>query len=204
MRRPDQPASLLYRIIRPVARALFRVLVGWQVEGLHRVPLEGAVILVANHVSWLDPPLLGMLLPRPVYFMAKRELFRPRWFAFLLRLVGAYPVQRGAADRAAIRRSLSLLAQGHMVSVFPEGHRSSTGKLGPLQGGAALLAQYSGAWILPMGISPRYGLLRPVKLRIGQPFRVRPEDDRRAITESILSAIQKLIPDESPASKGSG
>ena len=95
-------------LVAPVYRGLLR----GRSRGLQHVPRHGALVVVANHGSHLDPPLLGHALPRPVSFMAKAELFKVPLLGRLIRSLGAYPVSRGASDREAIRTALGRLEQG--------------------------------------------------------------------------------------------
>lgn len=143
---------VLYRVGWVLCRGCFRLTYGWRIEGLEHVPREGPALVVANHLSFLDPPLLGAALERPVHFMAKQELFRYRPIAFFLRRLNAFPVKRGKPDRAAIREALSVLEDGKLLAMFPEGTRSRTGELLPGQSGVAMLALRSRAPVIPVGI----------------------------------------------------
>ncbi len=91
---------MLYYLGRALFRAVFQVLCRWEVEGRENVPSSGGLILAPNHLSYLDPPLAGSAVRRPVYFMAKRELFSVPVLGWLIRRTHAFPVSRGAADRA--------------------------------------------------------------------------------------------------------
>lgn len=144
---------LLYRFAHAFCRTYFALRYGWRVEGREHIPAEGPVILVANHISYLDPPLLGAAVHRPVHFMAKAELFRNRIIAKILRRFNAFPVERGTPDRQAIRRSLEVLSEGNVLVMFPEGTRSRTGELLPGQNGVALLALRTRATVIPAGIA---------------------------------------------------
>ena len=137
------------RILRPLLCAYFRV----RVTGLERVPRSGPVLLAINHLSMLDPILVGAVIPRPIYFMAKEELFRYPLLGRILRWVHAFPVRRGEPDREAIQYALKRLQEGQVVGIFPEGTRSLDGQLLTLHGGTALLALKSGAPILPVAIT---------------------------------------------------
>lgn len=194
---PGEPLSLpthvLQRLLRRPARFLFRTMVGWHVEGLQHVPDQGGAIVIANHTSWLDPPLLAMLFDRPIYFMTKQELFRSRVLKPLLWRAGAFPVHRHAPDRRAIRLSIALLRRGYLLSVMPEGHRSRTGGLGTFHEGAALLAQHSQAWILPLAIRPGYGFRRPVRVVIGEPFRADTRATREEVTRRMYREVERLL-----------
>ena len=127
-------------VCTPVVRTYFRE----RVEGREHVPKTGPFVLAANHVSYIDPVVLGVACPRPIHFMAKAELFRIPVLGFLIRELGAFPVQRGAADRSAIRRALRILNDGGVVGVFPEGTRNRRGEVLNPQGGAALIALKAG------------------------------------------------------------
>ena len=170
---------MLYYLGRCLFRLLFQVLGRWQVSGREHCPVTGPVILAPNHISYLDPPASGSGLHRPVHFMAKEELFRIPILGWVLPRVHAFPVRRGTADRAALRRAEQLLAQGEIVVIFPEGTRSPDGRLQSPELGIAFVALRSRAPVLPClltgtnrmlpGDSP---FIRPAKITIhyGQPL----------------------------------
>ncbi len=165
------------------------------------------MLVAANHASFLDPPLLGAALPRPVYFMAKSELFTSPLLRPLLVRVGAFPVRRGQSDRSAIRRAVALLAAGRVVGMFPEGTRSTTGELQPAQAGVALLALRTGAPVVPVGLSGTGKAMPPgrawphrvpVAIKVGPPLRFehRGRIDKellREVSEQVMAAIARLI-----------
>ncbi|MDA0999894.1 MAG: lysophospholipid acyltransferase family protein, partial [bacterium] len=125
---------------------------GYELQGLENVPREGPLIIAPTHRSYLDPILVSALLPRPLYYMAKEELFQRRPLAALVRAFGAYPVSREKPQRSAIRQTLSLLKAGGAVVIFPEGGIVNTlGELG-FKGGPAFISSLSGAPILPIHI----------------------------------------------------
>lgn len=119
-----------------------------------RVPPTGA-ILAGNHVSYLDPALLWCGSPRPVHFMAKRELWETGWLGWVLDQFWAFPVERSGADREAITTGTDLLTRGELLGVFPEGTRRRGGddELGQAHGGAAFMALRAGVPIVPVGIT---------------------------------------------------
>src|SRR5690606_31368421 len=104
------------------------------------------------HVGIIDPWLVGCITPRPVRFMAKEELFRPRILRWWLNAVGSFPVRRGEADREAIRTALSILRDGGIVGIFVEGTRNPDGRPLPIQHGAAMLAVRAGVPIVPVAM----------------------------------------------------
>jgi 1-acyl-sn-glycerol-3-phosphate acyltransferase len=133
--------------VSAVAHALFR----YRVVGAEHVPRTGGLIVAANHISNFDPPLLGVGVPRPVSYMAKKELFAMPILKQLLPLVNAYPVDRQAGGTAALRASLRMLKEGRCVGIFPEGGRNVSGT-NEEKAGAAFLAAASGAPVVPAAI----------------------------------------------------
>ena len=114
-----------YFFVFPIFRFLFR----GQIIGISNLPKTGGVVVVSNHGSHLDPPLLGHGLGRPVAFMAKSELFKVPILSFIISACGAYPVKRGAGDREAIRNASDRLNEGWATGVFLDGTRQENGEL---------------------------------------------------------------------------
>lgn len=144
----EHPATRLLRAMRPPAAWLMRR--RWRITVHHPelVPATGGVILAANHVGIVDGPMLATYAPRPVHALTKRELFDGRLGGFLRR-TGQIPLDRWAADPAAIRTSLRVIRDGGAVGIFPEGTRSS-GELERFHHGAAYLALVTGAAVVPV------------------------------------------------------
>jgi 1-acyl-sn-glycerol-3-phosphate acyltransferase len=120
--------------------------------GLEKVPKTGPLVVVCNHGSYYDPPLLSTTIRRPVSFMAKEELFNVPVLKQLIRLYGAYPVKRGSGDRQAIRLALNALKDGWAVGLFLEGTRTNDGRIYEPKLGAALIAAKANAPILPVSL----------------------------------------------------
>lgn len=170
---------MFYVIARAILRVILKIGFKARVEGESNVPSEGPVILVANHLSMLDPIVLGCAIPRPVRFMAKHELFSNRLFAWVLTSLGAFPVRRGQADREAFHKALEVLLKGQVLGIFPEGTRSLTGRLQAPYSGAVILAEKTGAPIVPVGIVGTDKILRKgavlprpgrISVRVGRPI----------------------------------
>jgi 1-acyl-sn-glycerol-3-phosphate acyltransferase len=195
---------------------LARVLFAARIEGVEHVPGSGAFIVVANHCSNLDPPIIGWAtghqVGRVVHFMAKVEMSRWPIVGWLARQSGVYFVRRGEGDRAAQRFSLEALAAGRPIAIFPEGTRSRDGHLKAGKTGAAYLALRSGAPLLPVAISGTHRIFpgrsrwpQPtrVRIRIGEPFSLghaaEGRLDREALdtsTERILATIEAMLPED--------
>jgi len=194
--------SLTYRLVSallvfPLFRGLFR----GSTRGNQHVPSQGPVVVVANHGSHLDPPLLGHALGRPVAFMAKAELFRIPVLGSLIRACGAYPVKRGASDREAIRTATARLQDGWATGVFLDGTRQTDGRVNQPMPGAALLAARSGAPLLPVAIINSHRALGPgqsvprlvpIQLRIGEPLPP-PASRRKPDLEATTLELQRRI-----------
>jgi 1-acyl-sn-glycerol-3-phosphate acyltransferase len=181
---------MLYTFLKPIAVALMRLFFRLEARGREHVPREGALLLVSNHVSVLDPPLVGGATPRKLYFLAKEELFRIPIFGRLIHAVNARPVRRDGSDSRALKSTLRLLGEGKAILIFPEGTRGrGDGRLGEGKPGAGMLAVMSGAAVVPVYVSgtdralPRGATLpRPAKVRVrfGPPLHFKAgRDDRR-------------------------
>lgn len=164
---------MLYAILKPIAVALMRLLFRLEIVSPGLVPATGPVLIVSNHVSVLDPPLVGGAAPRPLYFMAKEELFRIPLFGRLIRSLNARPVRRDGSDMRALKAALAQLEEGHALLVFPEGTRGEEGQ--PLRDGkpgVGMLAVLSGAPVVPVYVSGS-GVALPRGRTLPRPARVR-------------------------------
>ncbi len=193
---------IFYWIGRAFCRFLIFFIWRWRVEGLENFPSEGPVIVVANHVSYWDPVLIGSALPRQVFFMAKKELFSIPVLGLSLKSWGVFPVDRSRPDRGAIKRALDLLKQGQVVAVFPEGTRSKNGSLLPFSTGAAYFATRTGVPVCPVAVitvrgSSSWGLWRRLTLRIGSgtSFSGDRKQDLESVTSQMVLEIQELLTD---------
>jgi 1-acyl-sn-glycerol-3-phosphate acyltransferase len=179
------------------------------VKGRSHVPLEGPAILAPIHRSFADFAFSAFLTRRKLFFMTKDELWRSRPLGKLLLALGAFPVQRDAADREALRRAQEVLERGQLLVLFPEGTRGEGPSVGELHEGAAFLAARTGAPIVPVGIGGS-DVSMPKGRRIPKPLRIRivvgeplaaparteggrvPRSSIHATTDALRGAIQAV------------
>lgn len=192
-----------WRLLWFIANALAWVVLGLRVQGREKVPLRGGVLLASNHLSFLDPPLLGTAAPRELFFLAKEGLFhQSRFFTWLITAFNAIPIRAGSGGHDALRAASSLLKAGRAVVVFPEGTRSPTGVLLPAKAGIGLLALKAGVPVVPIrvqGSAASIGrlILRRDRLRVtfGDPLVPRRIEgtSRRESYESFSSEVFRRI-----------
>lgn len=175
---------------RSLVRTLYRV----EVRGSERVPAHGPCLLVANHESVVDPFVLALVTLRRVRYMAKAELFRNRLLAAALRSLGAFPVERGAGDRAAFREAVELLERGELLGIFPQGtakqHRPRA-----WQRGAARLALVTGAPIVPVRMAGTRDLppRARVEIRVGAPIAVERRHPTVAAAKALTAQVERGV-----------
>ncbi|MHB1323428.1 MAG: lysophospholipid acyltransferase family protein [Coriobacteriia bacterium] len=200
---------VLARVVRATLGRVVLLLFRTRVTGAENIPGGGA-LLAGNHVSYMDPVLLWCASPRPVHFMAKRELWESPVIRWLLPRLWGFPVNRGEADRAAITTATSLLSSGELVGVFPEGSRSSdaNAELGEAHGGAAFIALRAGVPVVPVAFTgtekvwPRgrtLPRLARTAIRIGAPVlpaEVLPQGGRKERVEALTRLVMERIAEE--------
>lgn len=183
---PAKPPPF-YRFVRSIVRGLVRAYGGVQIVGAENIPPSGPVILAPNHRAHVDPPYLALISSRPIAFMGKEELFHVPILRQIITRVGAFPVRRGAADRAALRHAVGLLKDGGVVLIFPEGTRSEDGRLGVAEKGFALIARQADAVIVPVAIEGTERML-PKGAKFIKRSRVRITVGKPLTTQGILAA----------------
>jgi len=179
--------------VSAIARTLWRA----RVLGAANVPAAGPLIVACNHVSYLDPPILGCLCPRRISYMAKKELFAIPVLGTVIRALGAYPVDRRGSATAAVKRSLQVLEAGGAIGIFPEGTRNTTGTIAP-QIGAALLASLAQVPVVPACVRGSDRALRLARMDVifgaplSPPARKATRGDLAKFTAEIMKAIGEL------------
>ncbi len=168
----------VYLMVRALFQPFFHVYFRMTRIGREHIPAKGPVIVAANHRSFLDPFVIATMARRPMYYVAKKELFRRRWMGWILNALGAFPVDRGAGDADSIETAKAILARGDIVLIFPEGTRTRPGSLGKPRRGVGRLALETGTPVVPVAVigteAVRRGWrIRPHKVRIraGRPLR---------------------------------
>ncbi len=188
----------LYRLLertgfRPIATWLYRV----ELVGVERIPASGPAILVANHESLFDPWILALATPRPIRYMAKSELWRHRTVGTVMESFGAFPVERGAGDAAAMSRAAQLLEQGQLLGLFPQG-TSKTHSPRRYHRGAARLALATGAPLVPVTLHDTRGAPWPWRPRntsliVHEPIQVEPVRATVSAAKALTAELQRRI-----------
>ena len=168
----------VYWIVRALFQPFFHIYFRMSRIGREHIPVDGPVIFAANHRSFLDPFVIACMSRRPLYYVAKKELFAHRLTAWFLNSLGAFPIDRGDADRDAMSTAREILQRGDSVLIFPEGTRTRPGTLGAPKRGVGRLALETGAPVIPIAVigteTIRRGWrIRPhkVSIRAGAPLR---------------------------------
>jgi 1-acyl-sn-glycerol-3-phosphate acyltransferase len=203
----------VYDCTRPFAAVALRFLCRYEYRNRKRKLPDGPLIVVSNHLSWFDIPLIGLGIPRQIAFMAKKEYFHSPFHRRLVDIYGGFTVERGAVDGTALRKAFDVLDEGRCLGIFPEGTRSKSLQLQQGHVGTAFIALHKNAYILPVGVSGTEKirikfqgisniLYRPkVVINIGEPF-ILPDvqghpsrKDRDRSTDIIMRSIADLLPE---------
>ncbi|AQR79416.1 lysophospholipid acyltransferase family protein [Paenibacillus larvae] len=187
---------MFYRFARAVCYGYFKLLYRLTVIGLEHIPTTGGVLLCSNHISTLDPPIIGVPIKREVHFMAKAELFNIPVLGWLIKKLNAFPVKRGGVSKETIKLSIKLLREGKVMGIFPEGTRGNNTGMG--KKGAAMFAVKSGAAVIPVAIIGNYKPFRKMTVIYGPavdmtPFESGTNEDLEKATEKIMMEIRNLI-----------
>lgn len=190
---------MLYKIAKGILRPIFKILYRINIVGKENLPKQGSIIICANHANAIDPIFLGVSMPyKKIYSMAKAELFSNKLFGYILSKLFVFPVKRGEADIKSIKTALTILNNGQVMGIFPEGTRNKTDEV-KAEPGIAMLAVKAHAQILPIAIISNYKLFNKTILKIGQPMKLDQyynarlqNEDYQNISLDIMKQIYKM------------
>lgn len=193
------PMRVWYRIVQQFALLIASVLGGVRATGRENVPPTGGAFLVSNHLSYLDVFLLGLLLPRPLNYVARSTLFVPGLACFI-KSVGGFAIQRDGMGASGFKETLRRLRRGGIVTLFPEGTRSRDGELAPLKPGIAMLVAKAKVPIIPAGIAGTFEawprdrkLPRPHALRVHYGRAIMPAELTGLNQDQIVALITERL-----------
>ena len=198
--------KLIYQLVSklfvfPIYKFIFK----GHLTGEENIPQKDSFIMVSNHGSLLDPPLLGHALGRNISFMAKAELFKIPFLGFLIKACGAYPVKRGIADKNTIKTACKKLSNNNCIGIFIDGTRQKNGRVNRPKHGAALLAYKNQKMLLPVAIVNSHRLIKfkfcipffsKIIIKVGkpvQPPKSSSRDDLNSVTMYLQANINNLI-----------
>lgn len=192
---------MLYNILKPIAVLILKILFHLKVKGKEYVPEKGGFILASNHISYLDPVVLGVASPRKLSFMAKQELFCNPLFSWFISKLGAFPVKRDSVDLSALKEAMTLLREGKVLVLFPEGSRRfDTGSNQPYPGIGFLVTKLNVPVIpcfikgtdacLPLGA--KFIRLKHISVHFGKRIYVERRLPYQDIAELVMENIRQL------------
>lgn len=187
---------MFYTTVKGLANFVLRIFFRVEVTGREKVPDEGRFLLCANHASNWDPIFISIAFPRKISWMAKKELFKNKILAYLLKKLNVFPVDRDGSDISAIKNALRVLKEGNVLGIFPEGTRVSGFDIKNAKPGVALLSTKSKSLIIPVNIDSNYKLFSKVKITIGEPddfsSNYGQTNDYKEISINLLKTIYDL------------
>jgi 1-acyl-sn-glycerol-3-phosphate acyltransferase len=199
---------MVYAISHALVKTMGRLLMRLRIEGADHLPPSGPVLIAPNHVSYLDIPLLGAMIDRPLHFMGKSSLFRGRWVGRLYRMLNGFPIERGSRSRIGLSEAVNRLKRGCCVVMYPEGGRSLSGRLQEPMPGIGMIVAQSGATVVPAYVAGTDKVLpvgawlirfHPVTVFLGEPIdfseQIRKGNGKELyiqISRTVMEAISKL------------
>lgn len=188
-----------YKIAKNSASFILRIVFRINIKGKDKIPENGKLIICSNHISILDPVMLAIAIPRPIVFMAKKELFENKILNKLFSNLGAFPVDRDESDLSAMRNSLKTLKMDKVLGIFPEGTRVKEFNLETVKAGIGLIAVKSKSPVLPVYIDSKYNIFGKVNIRIGETIYLDEfygkklgNEDYKNISKDIMKSIYEL------------
>ena len=198
----DTPFHIVTRF---VLWCYFKVFYGIKISGRKNIPLTGAVLIAPNHQSFYDAPLVGFAVPRRIYFMSKKKYMDVPLLGLLMRILRAFPIEN-QNDRKAYANILKTLESGKCLTIYPEGERTRTGDLEPIQPGVPRMALKTGATIVPMSILGAYevwphsqkfpSFFKKIVLKYHRPIMVEACHDKQQLKiqmEEIRQELERVL-----------
>ena len=198
--------KLIYQLVSKLfVLPIYKFVFKGQLIGRDNIPQKDCFIMVSNHGSLLDPPLLGHAIGRNISFMAKAELFKIPFLGFIIRACGAYPVKRGIVDKNTIKTACKKLSDNKCIGIFIDGTRQKNGRVNKPKQGAALLAFKNQKVLLPVAIVNSHRLMRikfciplfsKIVIKVGKPIKPpqsSSRDDLNSVTMDLQDTINNLI-----------
>ena len=198
--------KLIYQLVSKLfVLPIYKFVFKGQLIGRENIPQKGSFIMVSNHGSYLDPPILGHALGRNISFMAKAELFKIPFLGFVIKACGAYPVKRGIADKNTIKTACIKLSNNNCIGIFIDGTRQKNGRVNKPKQGAALLAFKNQKLLLPVAIVNSHKLIKfkyfipffsKIVIKVGKPIQPpknSSRDDLNSLTRRLQDNINNLI-----------
>lgn len=192
---------IVYTVCRAVVATVIRSYTRTRIDGRHHLPKDGAYVLAPVHRSNVDFAIAATLTRRRLRYMGKAELWKSRWFGWLISTLGAFPVNRGTADREALKRCIAVVEAGEPLVLFPEGERKSGPVVHPLFDGAVYVAARAGVPIVPVGIAGSQEVMpkgakfihpKRVRVVVGRPLTVPVNESGRVARSAIRKVTDEL------------
>jgi 1-acyl-sn-glycerol-3-phosphate acyltransferase len=204
--------SWFYRCCQVICRFVTTVFFDLKVSGTEHMPKTGGVLLLSNHQSYLDPVMIGVQLRRPLSYLGKSELFVNPFLSWIFRRLNAISLKQGAGDIHALRETIRLLKEGHILTIFPEGSRTIDGEIAALQPGFALVVRKAGVPIVPVVLNGSFAAWRrgkkifkpwPIRVKFGPAINVQglKPDEMIPLIDRTLRELFKELREEYPEIK---
>ncbi len=193
---------MFYTVVKFIARIIFAPFMICKVIGKENIPKEGGFVLAINHKSNFDVILAAVSCPRPLHYMAKKELFNNKFTAWFFSKVNAFPVDRAGNDLKAVKTALSILKDGNVLGIFPEGTRVKEGESVDAKAGVSMFAIRAKVPVVPAAIVGEYKLFSKLHMIFGEPiyldeyYDAKPNGEQLLqISAGILDKIKKMDED---------
>jgi len=182
------------KFILALVRGFYKFMFKIEIEGLENIPKDKNFLVVPNHLSYYDPPLIAVFLPLEMAYMAKESLFHVPVVSSVIKAFGAFPVKKTGNDIAAVKLAIKILKDGKSLTIFPEGMRVKTpGVLGEGKQGAAMIAAKAGVGFLPVGINTTYKFRSKLKLTVGEYIDLSEYYDKRLTSETLQKITDEML-----------